>query len=74
MGGEKLMPPRMGFWFKGSPPHGRGKVEDMKKAGLNPRITPAWAGKSQADCAGHGARGDHPRMGGEKKASAPAVC
>ena len=30
----------------GSPPRGRGKVEDMRKAGLNPRITPAWAGKS----------------------------
>ena len=26
VGGEKLMPPRMGFWLRGSPPRGRGKV------------------------------------------------
>ena len=26
VGGEKLMPPRMGFWLRGSPPRGRGKA------------------------------------------------
>ena len=45
MGGEKRFRSAVRWSVRGSPPHGRGKVEDMKKAGLNPRITPAWAGK-----------------------------
>ena len=46
VGGEKFSTVFVGFLLPGSPPRGRGKVEDMRKAGLNPRITPAWAGKS----------------------------
>ena len=66
MGGEKIFCDLFVICSGGSPPHGRGKVEDMKKAGLNPRITPAWAGKSYACCPVLTLSKDHPRMGGEK--------
>ena len=46
VGGEKAYNVWCCSLLGGSPPRGRGKVEDMRKAGLNPRITPAWAGKS----------------------------
>ena len=46
MGGEKRMPPRMGFWLRGSPPHGRGKEVKTTKDSQTDGITPAWAGKS----------------------------
>ena len=45
VGGEKLMPPRMGFWLRGSPPRGRGKAEERFFILFHDRITPAWAGK-----------------------------
>ena len=38
----------------------------MRKAGLNPRITPAWAGKRHINVCEVCVSEDHPRMGGEK--------
>ena len=45
--GEKLPGPIIMALGAGSPPRMRGKVADMRKAGINPRITPAYAGKSK---------------------------
>ena len=67
VGGEKRQARTYTASCQGSPPRGRGKVEDMRKAGLNPRITPAWAGKSQTESCGITSSGDHPRVGGEKQ-------
>ena len=66
VGGEKFAEDRGGNFVSGSPPRGRGKVPPC--AGLPPllRITPAWAGKSQAQRLGLDPVGDHPRVGGEK--------
>ena len=50
----------------GSPPRGRGKAGRGDDLTGCPRITPAWAGKSQGHRADRGAEQDHPRMGGEK--------
>ena len=66
VGGEKFSTVFVGFLLPGSPPRGRGKVEDMRKAGLNPRITPAWAGKSRRHAESRTKSKDHPRVGGEK--------
>ena len=66
MGGEKITRIAPKNWGSGSPPRGRGKVEDMRKAGLNPRITPAWAGKSSQPLTRENSSRDHPRVGGEK--------
>ena len=71
MGGEKLMPPRMGFWLKGSPPHGRGKVVIHCGCVFDVGITPAWAGKSISQTSTMKAAEDHPRMGGEKTKKIP---
>ena len=66
VGGEKLMPPLMGFWLRGSPPHGRGKVDGGFLGGCGLGITPAWAGKSIVDCLPVRLIWDHPRVSGEK--------
>ena len=50
----------------GSPPHSRGKGQDLRGLGLPDGITPALAGKSPVD-AGHSSTDrDHPRTRGEK--------
>ena len=66
VGGEKYRSSRTSMCVKGSPPRGRGKAAASKRPSRYPRITPAWAGKS--DCPGYGrfALRDHPRVGGEK--------
>ena len=66
MGGEKSAHPSQQLLWKGSPPHGRGKVQALPLKWLSPRITPAWAGKSFCSAQQKGKNGDHPRMGGEK--------
>ena len=66
MGGEKRMPPRMGFWLRGSPPHGRGKDLETDSPPSCSGITPAWAGKSFHWHSLPMFHWDHPRMGGEK--------
>ena len=50
----------------GSPPRGRGKVDDPEGGDLVHRITPAWAGKRDADKNVPSTQKDHPRVGGEK--------
>ena len=66
MGGEKGPRPGQVGPQPGSPPRGRGKVSPAFATRYAPRITPAWAGKSEGtDCA-RAENGDHPRVGGEK--------
>ena len=66
MGGEKSGPCIAPPPCRGSPPHGRGKVQldDPEEGDLG--ITPAWAGKSARAAHPAPGRQDHPRMGGEK--------
>ena len=66
MGGEKHTAASGDAGDMGSPPHGRGKVDDPEGGDLIHRITPAWAGKSRLIMELCMASGDHPRMGGEK--------
>ena len=66
MGGEKWLWLMLLPWLWGSPPHGRGKVENALLLNLLDRITPAWAGKSFRWWVGGFFIRDHPRMGGEK--------
>ena len=69
MGGEKRSD-RLDYYFpQGSPPHGRGKVLQKLRQLSLVGITPAWAGKSRYRCRCWSGGQDHPRMGGEKKAS-----
>ena len=69
VGGEKAAPRAQKCEEVGPPPHGRGK--DERKHGLRrqTRITPAWAGKSEATGWTTISRRDHPRAGGEKHPS-----
>ena len=50
----------------GSPPHMRGKADDVPILSPQQRITPAYAGKSAFIGMGQGGRWDHPRICGEK--------
>ena len=50
----------------GSPPRGRGKVNDVESLLNRVGITPAWAGKSPAIFKIIPCIEDHPRVGGEK--------
>ena len=56
---------------EGSPPRGRGKDVTLKTSSEKPGITPAWAGKRRQTSGPCAARGDHPRVGGEKAATPP---
>ena len=64
--GEKRMPPRIGFWLRGSPPRMRGKGILLRKTMRSNRITPAYAGKSWAAHEKDDVTLDHPRVCGEK--------
>ena len=66
MGGEKFINIGKKSGVKGSPPHGRGKAEQLFDVGDALGITPAWAGKSWKRQGRTSTRRDHPRMGGEK--------
>ena len=48
VGGEKSVSGCFLCGQKGSPPRGRGKVEEQMKVANHRRITPAWAGKRPA--------------------------
>ena len=73
MGGEKIIWASVSIAALESPPHGRGKgVVEGGHVEVN-RITPAWAGKSLVTPSIPRARGDHPRVGGEKCRSATAA-
>ena len=66
VGGEKLWVCCYDVVPRGSPPRGRGKeIVDITEWPTN-RITPAWAGKSNAAVLDTSSTEDHPRMGGEK--------
>ena len=51
---------------QGSPPRMRGKAGLALSTQPQPRITPAYAGKSPVNLSGEGGIGDHPRVCGEK--------
>ena len=66
MRGEKYRLLQIRLLYTGSPPHARGKVEDIFVDIVNGRITPACAGKSLVQRFKLGTPEDHPRMRGEK--------
>ena len=66
MGGEKLLSDSLSLPVLGSPPRGRGKGTVSAADDDWCRITPAWAGKRQADRSSLDIVRDHPRVGGEK--------
>ena len=66
MGGEKIHTTAKEWPQIGSPPRGRGKVEDWVDILETLGITPAWAGKSCQLAAESAPGWDHPRVGGEK--------
>ena len=66
VGGEKIPAGAPLYAPCGSPPRGRGKVENALLLNLLDRITPAWAGKSIQSSGPLHTSGDHPRVGGEK--------
>ena len=68
VGGEKLYTPCMMACIVGSPPRGRGKVLVTRSLVCKTGITPAWAGKRTGTSTDDETFGDHPRVGGEKKA------
>ena len=69
VGGEKLLQFALPLLLTGSPPRGRGKGRPPCTVQTIQRITPAWAGKRRnRGCCAAG-KGDHPRVGGEKRCS-----
>ena len=67
--GKSCIPCTRRFCGQGSPPRGRGKVLAALMPENRLRITPAWAGKSGCMMPAFAVSGDHPRVGGEKRAS-----
>ena len=57
------MPPRMGFWLRGSPPRGRGKVVILAFSDVAVGITPAWAGKRPRNSSRRNTRSGSPPRG-----------
>ena len=66
--GEKSSACTLQYTRSGSPPRVRGKGYGGDSIMSTPRITPACAGKSVADCPRGQAPKDHPRVCGEKVA------
>ena len=64
--GEKHVQHRGETTQGGSPPRMRGKGTIVSFVAANPRITPAYAGKSFSFDQNHSAYEDHPRVCGEK--------
>ena len=64
--GEKRVCLFLGLPLMGSPPHMRGKVENMAEKRTDRRITPAHAGKSPFQKMVTQIIADHPRTCGEK--------
>ena len=54
----------------GSPPHTRGKLIDVLMTLLEPRITPAYAGKISRGAGFAPSPADHPRIRGENASTA----
>ena len=73
MGGEKFHRWQRSDLRHGLPPRGRGKELSWIVWESSFRITPAWAGKRRSSSAPALMWWDHPRVGGEKPASAKAA-
>ena len=71
MCGEKARTIRPAVVMSGSPPHVRGKAQQMIDAERETGITPACAGKRRIRVQRWLAGGDHPRMCGEKTKKIP---
>ena len=71
VGGEKGVPNLVVNRMPGSPPRGRGKDREGLHRHQKRGITPAWAGKSDAQAFMRNTDGDHPRVGGEKTKKIP---
>ena len=65
MRGENILSPMPSVCVRGSPPHARGKFENLHKMHIGGGITPACAGKIMWSPTGETGPGDHPRMRGE---------
>ena len=65
--GEKMSVPMLVYRLLGSPPRMRGKAIRAGQCRPPARITPAYAGKSNAAQTGYAHSWDHPRVCGEKK-------
>ena len=68
VGGEKYFWCALPSTAAGSPPRWRGKVHHLVPQLHQVGITPAWAGKREPFPGGLRNTGDHPRVGGEKRA------
>ena len=68
MRGEKSLKSFTSDFCTGSPPHARGKANNIFSHAGGTRITPACAGKSLRQTCDNVATWDHPRMRGEKLA------
>ena len=66
VGGEKFQKPIDMLQDTGSPPRGRGKVQNIGSSSAKTGITPAWAGKRRKRKHRQDIGRDHPRVGGEK--------
>ena len=64
--GEKTLIASPSFFTMGSPPHTRGKVIEPTPVWWDWGITPAHAGKRDAQVRGYHRQEDHPRTRGEK--------
>ena len=73
VGGEKAPVLSCGFIDLGSPPRGRGKAYCGQVNDPLSGITPAWAGKRYDLLLRHYLCGDHPRVGGEKRATRSTI-
>ena len=69
VGGEKPQYCEYSRFQRGSPPRGRGKGIWETIHLRSYRITPAWAGKRRQTSGPSEGRGDHSRVGGEKRDS-----
>ena len=65
MRGEDTRGPAREHIHGGSPPHARGRREELFRRMAKDRITPACAGKTSPAAGGGDGCGDHPRMRGE---------
>ena len=64
--GEKFLTDKFSRSYVGSPPPMRGKARFQKIGTIQPRITPAYAGKSLTGTVWTRPPRDHPRLCGEK--------
>ena len=71
--GEKIIWPPAVHIGQGSPPRTRGEDDEYNVLGIGPRITPAYAGRSERYAGHRHPQEDHPRVRGEKTALSSIV-